>query len=295
MLADAGPAAGLGHLSRCTALAVALRCHGREVRTLAYGAVESTVVGDVRWDPLPEGEEPFRGEGAPVVLDSYRLPAAAAGALAAGGPLVAFHDPGQPAPPRGAMVISFAAEGPVWAAGARYACLRPEFWGLDQPRRGGEGPLRRALVAAGSGVLGGAGGVAAAVADALPGVEVRLVAGPYATEPVPSGVVPVHAPDGLRDELRAADLVVSAAGQTMLEALCAGTPCVAFAHADNQRGQLEMLAQAGAVAATQPERLAGLVAELAAAGDRRAALSEHGRATIDGFGALRLAARMTAP
>jgi spore coat polysaccharide biosynthesis predicted glycosyltransferase SpsG len=289
VVADAGPEAGLGHLSRCTGLAVALGCHGCEVRTLAYGADEPLTLSGVEWEPTPLSGDPTSEGAGPVVLDSYRLSGSGA---PAGGELVAFHDQGQPGPPPGARVVALAGSEGAWAAGPRYACLRPEFWGLEPVAPAAA--VGRVLVAAGSGVSGGAGAAAAAVLAAVPGAEVRLVVGPYAGDGVSDGVVAVRAPGGLRDELRAADLVVTAAGQTMLEALCAGVPCVAYAAVENQRAQLELMASGAAVQASDPGSLGAAVAALAQDHARRGALAARARETVDGFGALRLAARIAA-
>jgi spore coat polysaccharide biosynthesis predicted glycosyltransferase SpsG len=288
-VADAGPEAGLGHLSRCTGLAVALRCHGCEVRTLAYGADGPLTISGVAWEPVPlSADLAFEGAGT-VVLDSYRLPGSGG---PAGGELVAFHDQGQTDPPPGARVVALAGSADAWAVGPRYACLRPEYWGVEPVAPGD--PVDRVLVAAGSGVSGGAAAAATAVLEAVPGAEVRLVMGPYAGDDVPEGVVAAHVPGGLRDELRAADLVVTAAGQTMLEALCAGVPCVAYAAVENQRAQLDLMASGAAVQASDPESLGAAVAALAEDPGRRGALAARGRETVDGFGALRLAARIAA-
>jgi spore coat polysaccharide biosynthesis predicted glycosyltransferase SpsG len=145
----------------------------------------------------------------------------------------------------------------------------------------------------GSGIAGG-GALAHAVAETLPGAEVRFVAGPYADEAPDERVHVVRAPGDLLDELLAADVVVSAAGQTMLEAACTGTPCVAVEFAENQRRQLTALADAGAVVPATPDTAAAAVAGLAADPERRRALAQRSPAVIDGFGALRLAWRLVA-
>ena len=91
------------------------------------------------------------------------------------------------------------------------------------------------------------------------------------------------------DVLQDADLVVTAAGQTMLETLCVGTPCVATAVVDNQRAQLDLLARAGGVRAAQPAGIGEAVAALVADATARAQLAAAGRELVDGFGALRVA------
>ena len=58
LIADAGPEAGLGHVSRSSAVAVALRCRGVDHRCYAYGADEPPHCDGVRWAP-PDGRLPL--------------------------------------------------------------------------------------------------------------------------------------------------------------------------------------------------------------------------------------------
>ena len=77
LIADAGPAAGLGHLSRTGAVAVALRSRGVEVRCLAWGADDPVERDGLRWEVLARAESPAaRGV---VVLDSYEVSAESVG------------------------------------------------------------------------------------------------------------------------------------------------------------------------------------------------------------------------
>jgi spore coat polysaccharide biosynthesis predicted glycosyltransferase SpsG len=154
--------------------------------------------------------------------------------------------------------------------------------------------VRRILVAAGGGATQGLGALAGAVAQAAPQAEVVALVGPYADEALPDGVAELRSPARMVDALQAADLVVTAAGQTMLEALCAGTPCVAVAVVDNLERQLAVVARAGAAAAAPLDGVADTVARLVADAPERERLAAAGRRLIDGFGALRVAGLVAA-
>jgi UDP-2,4-diacetamido-2,4,6-trideoxy-beta-L-altropyranose hydrolase len=289
LIADAGPDAGLGHLSRTGAVAWALRARGAETRCLARGAEEPLERDAIRWEPLPVSEPAPRDEV--VVLDSYRAAPDTAEELAADGGLVLMHDSGE-VPAETAIVVSTVGEaegdGPLRLVGLAYTCLRPGFWGL--PVRASSPQVRRVLVATGGGDLEGAGReLAQAARDALPEAEVALVRGPYAAGDPPEGVRAVENPPSLLGELHACDLVLTAGGQTLLEAAAAGTPAIALALVDNQRTQAAALASAGgAIMADSTGSGSRALAELAGDFDRRAELARRGQALVDGFGALRV-------
>jgi spore coat polysaccharide biosynthesis predicted glycosyltransferase SpsG len=109
----------------------------------------------------------------------------------------------------------------------------------------------------------------------------------------------IDAPDSLLEPLLAADIVVSAAGQTMLEAAACGTPCVALPLAHNQREQAVRLANLGAVRLVDPPEPVTVVAavgELAADTEAQLSLSRTSQRAVDGYGAVRVAfhiARLT--
>jgi spore coat polysaccharide biosynthesis predicted glycosyltransferase SpsG len=280
VLAAAGPRAGLGHLSRAGAVAAALRAQGHRSDTYVLG--DAAVEHDgIAWAPL--GDRAAAPGDGPLLVDAYGADLAA---LGAGRPVATFWD-GRGAPPAG-VALALTLAGPE---GAALACLRPMFWGVAA--RPVAERARRVLITTGGGAAGGVAELAAAVRAAAPEAEVAAVLGPYATEELPGDVTLVRAPPRMVDVLRAADVVVTAAGQTMLETLCAGTPCVALAVAENQRAQLALAG--AAVRAADGARDAGAaVAALLGDGAERARLARAGRALVDGFGALRVAARVAA-
>jgi len=173
-----------------------------------------------------------------------------------------MHDHGE-GPVGAALVVAAAAQRSSdddgWLSGLGYAALRPAFWGL--PVRDLRDPVRRIVVTTGGGRFGELGcELAQAVGEALPGVSMALVRGPQAAFAMPEGIESIDAPDSLLEPLLAADLVISAGGQTMLEAAACGTPCVALALVDNQRRQALRLAALGAVRLVDPPGVSGVVA-----------------------------------
>src|SRR5579862_4436870 len=226
VVADAGRDAGLGHISRSSAVAVALRTLGLETLCFAYGENEPFARDSITWMPLESPELP---ESHIAVIDSYRLPREVLERAAEKHRLVVMHDFG--GVPLGAALVVSAAGPPsidrTRLSGFEFAPLRPQFWGLP-PRTIGP-VVAQVLVTTGSGQFADVGDEAArALAAALPEVTVKLVCGPHSDFDSTAGVEILVAPPSLLEPLLAADLVVSAAGQTMLEAAAAGTPCIAL-------------------------------------------------------------------
>lgn len=291
-IADAGPEAGLGHVSRSSALAVALRCRGVEGDCYARGSDEPFDCDGICWSPMPN-DQPLEVEGGIVVVDSYRLPLNELQKAAESSRLVMMHDHGV-LPSGTALVVSPASEprSAAWLGGFQYVPLRPGFWGL--PDRDVDDQVRRVLVTTGGGKFDEVGlEVAGSIASALPGAEVMLVRGPHArASRGPEGVVVLAALDSLLHPLLWADLVVTAGGQTMLEAAAAGTPSIGLALVDNQGPQLSRLSELRAVHAVDPRDSNGVVAAaigLAGDAEARRDQSRRSQAAIDGYGALRVA------
>ena len=144
------------------------------------------------------------------------------------------------------------------------------------------------LVTTGAADAAGVGAAIAADVVAL-GARVRLVVGQWGAPDVPAGAEAVVAPDGLRDELDGADIVVTAGGVTMIEALGAGRATVAVVTAENQRTAVDAADVAGAVRAATPGTVASVVAALLDDAEARDALGAKGRALVDGRGPQRVA------
>jgi spore coat polysaccharide biosynthesis predicted glycosyltransferase SpsG len=299
LIADGGPGAGLGHLSRCSALALALRGEGALVRALGLGLEAALERYGVGWEPA---DEPDAAGAAAIVIDSYRATEELRVRLASIAPLVAFVDDDRPVPEAALAIRSGPAESSRAErelAGPRYACLGPEF--QSTPPHSPSTDVQRVLVTTGGGDHTGTGpSLANRLAKALPSAAVTLVRGPYAPPPdVLAGIRVAVAPDSLFDLLVEADLVVSAAGQTMLEALAVGTPCIALVTADNQARQADELRSSGALTvAGSVERAVTASRHLAADLGARRAQVRAGLAAVDGLGAMRTASailRVTQP
>jgi UDP-2,4-diacetamido-2,4,6-trideoxy-beta-L-altropyranose hydrolase len=293
LVADAGREAGLGHISRSSAVAIALRCRGIETSCFADGVDEAFQRDGIAWKPI--GDETLPVSGADIlVVDSYRRTTEELAAAARKTRMVVMHDFGV-VPDGAALVVSAAAHDPddegKRLTGLAYSCLRPAFWGL--PARTLEPSVDRILVTTGSGQFAEiAVKIAQTLAQAIPGARVTLVRGPHASAGVPAGVEILESPDSLLAPLLAADVVVTAGGQTMLEAAAAGTPSVALLLVENQRRQAEHLAGVGAARVVDPPevtRVSATVEELLRNPDARHALSAAGQRAVDGYGAHRVA------
>jgi spore coat polysaccharide biosynthesis predicted glycosyltransferase SpsG len=263
LVADGGPDAGLGHISRTAGLAAALSERGIEAVCFVLSSAEA--IREV--DGLEAADA--------IVLDSYRLgPTDTPGSA----PVAVFRDMAEQ--PTGAALV-------IDGSNPDHACLQPVYW--DLPAREPAERVKTVLVTTGSAVAIGPE-LVATVREGLPEVWIRFVRGPYTTEETPSGIAPLSAPDSLADALLEADLTVVGAGQTMLEAAAAGTPTVAVVLAENQRRQAERLSGLGAVVLADTGQVAGALEALANDRERRRTLSRRAQVVVDGQGARRIAA-----
>ena len=246
---------------------------------------------ELRALPL-EPAEVGTGPGDVVVVDSYRMRAdsdlfAAARVIAAVDDLaldLAVDLVVDPSP--GALGAAHRRARRV-LAGAAYALVPAPPAGAAETAV--DGPVARVLVTTGAADAGGVGArIAGALQVTVPGVEIRLVVGPWGASGVPDGVVPVRSPDGLASELAAASVVVTAGGVALLEACLLGRPIVALALAGNQRQAVFGLEREGAVIAATPDAVPGVVKGLMDDRSRRIELAHAARSAIDGKGATRV-------
>lgn len=282
---DCGPDTGLGHERRMRALGTALRGLG------ARPHLTPTDAGP--------GSEPI------VVIDSYEVRADDELWLTGG------RDP-RPAPPTVVAIDDLERDLAV-------ALLVDPNPRCDPDRHRSAGALlhgpRYALVAgrpadlAGRPVgprvhtvlitMGGADEdgwattIAAALAASHPHLQLAATRGARAPA-LPPGVREVQAPEGLFAELAGADLVVTAGGVTLLEALLLGRPVVAVATESNQQRAVAGAADAGAAVALPAgasrkavARAAGALADDDPA--RRIDLADTASRYLDGHGADRVA------
>jgi spore coat polysaccharide biosynthesis predicted glycosyltransferase SpsG len=239
-------------------------------------------------------EDPRGGDV--VAVDSYVLNMEEVRRWAGEVPVAAFWDAGEP--PEADLLVSLALEIPEarrGVSGPEYACLGRDYWRRPRRRRGEA--VERVLVSTGGADRTDAAYVLSEAArSSLPDAEVVLVRGPDSAAQTPPGVEALDSPSSLREPLLSADLVLTAAGQTMLEALASGAPCVAVSVAANQRPGLELLARMGAVEAAELGDEADLrrtIAKVCADAAGRAELSARGMECVDGRGAHRVAEAIT--
>ncbi len=275
---DSGPDAGMGHLSRLQALGAALSRFGTttDLVPAETPGVEADVVVVDSYRHRADDRERFRGRLVAAVDDLYRDLAT---------DVVVDPSPGADAAAHRAA--------PCVLAGPSFALLDPALAGLVT--RPVDGPVVVALVATGAADHAGTGAhMAMALVDLLPGVHVQLAIGKWAASEAPPGVAPIRSETGLGTALADADLVITAAGVTLLEALALGRPTIAVVLAENQRRAAQGAEAAGACGAATAADAPMLAAELATALPRRQELSAAARCLVDGRGAERVAETLLA-
>lgn len=331
---DASPEIGLGHLTRCRALAKALERHGIEVgfavrqqppsvpELLAHSGFDAITVPVE--SPLGPADlaatlaAARRRKADCVLVDHYEAGSRYFDEIRAAGLVVAVVDDRADRDLTAADWLlnqNLAAPDLVYRTvpgcelllGVSYALLRPEFtaahWELD---RAFSPEDRRVLV-----TLGGGDTVepAVAVVRALDRVdrplEVRVVVGAsVSAEPVRAvaaasrqQVAVLQSVEDMAEQMVWADLSVNAGGSTCWELACLGVPMVVTGLSDDQRLNPEPLAQAGVAVAIDRTELAGvgrIIAGLLDDPARRKRMSERATTLVDGEGAARAAVSLAA-
>ncbi|PYC76070.1 spore coat protein [Micromonospora arborensis] len=327
---DAGPKRGVGHLVRCLALAEEFLARGAHVAV--FGTVErlpwATAELATRGIPLHPGpdtpaelvEAARRHELDVLVLDSYELDPAGAGALRAAGVFTLAVIDGDSRGQVADLYLdqNFGAELPELPgrllAGSGYALLRDSVITARPPVPPPATTVSRPRVLA---FFGGTDAVGAApvltrvlVATGHP-MDLTVVVGRPEIEAEVEDVVPgrgqiirpVPPTSSLPTLITEADLVVSAAGTSTWELCCLGAPAALVCVVDNQResyarvvrhglaaglGELPELTAAGiagrAARATAARTLHGLLSSPR----RRATLGAQAWSTVDGQGRARV-------
>jgi spore coat polysaccharide biosynthesis predicted glycosyltransferase SpsG len=273
---DEGPGVGLGHRRRIEALEHELEARGHRCALVSLGATAMAA-------------------GRIVVIDSYRLRGDDRGRVQAG-VVVAIDDLQRDLdvdivvdPSPGADGGSHRRAGRV-LAGAAFALVSVPAAAVPAATViACIDPVRRVLVTTGAADEAGVGAqLAATIRSVAPDVEVRLVVGPWGSPAVPAGVVPVHAPAGLTDEMAAASIVVTAGGVALLESCALGRPTIAVPIADNQRQAVAGLVDASAIVAATPATVGDAIGRLIGDASARNALGESARVALDGKGPARV-------
>jgi spore coat polysaccharide biosynthesis predicted glycosyltransferase SpsG len=314
-VAPAGPRRGFGHLVRCVSFAralgvrplVAIRGSRRVIETaLAFGA-------DVLPDAGPRVIRAMRPDVVvvddPVARSARRWMNAArrAGAL-----VVSVHDLGIGCREADVVIdgsITRARRGPrgsVSLNGSRFALLDPAIAEAARQRRvtvrerRQARQARRVLIALGGGPrVRLAGAIADAIVAADPTIEVRIAGGfVVAPRTASSKVVWIGASRGLSTELSEASAAVVAGGVSLYEACAVGVPAVGLPVVPGQVPTVRAFGRHGAVVpaplGASPDQVATRTVSLLNDRPRQRSLSRRGQTLVDGQGAARAAATVTA-
>ena len=328
-ITEGGPDVGLGHVSRCAALARAAVAAGARVSfVVSEDAQVASVLRGVPADVVSVPWQVDRGSAlrtvqawSPdvVVVDSYAASPDFLAALRSLAPVVAVDDLGdRPLPVdvvvnggAGAVKLSYErSPDTLFLLGPRYALLDARY--AEAPNRAPRDHVGRVLICLGGGrnveiILAALGAVDRALADCV----VDVAAGPFvagsadldaAIRASRNRVLIRHARFGLRSLMLTADVAISGAGVTLHELAATATPTVAVCMADNQRPNFFAFDEAGAALAggiAEDPALSGAIesalGRLAADGALRAAMGARGRELVDGQGAPRVVREILRP
>lgn len=295
ILTEAGPEIGHGHLGRCVALADGLDRYGVRVTLAVRGETPVALshaheVLAVEWLDAADHDELLAGADIAVV-DSYEAPLDVYESVAESvGTPIWFDDDVRLDYPAGLIVngspVTLASDYPGSSQhelllGPECQSLRPAFWEVAE--RSVNADLTRALVVFGGTDVRNLGPtVAERMRRAYPDVEFDVVGTSRSAEE-------------MRDAMLAADVAITAAGQTLYELACTGTPAVAIWVAENQEPQARAFEQTGAVVLagrwSEPHIGDALVERLGELTPRpiRQRMATAGQALVDGQGASRVA------
>lgn len=284
---DAGTGAGFGHLARCLAL-------GEEWIRRGGAAWIETNVTEARWQERchrakVQLAEPGHGDPAAcawTVLDGYDLAPATQARARACRRLAAVDDRGRSHWTVGLDLVvdpNVGAEPSLTTptlAGARYALVR-----RDVVTHAGTIPKPRSVV-----IVGG-GSPRAEVLEWMDAVACGL--------PEDVNVDVVGGGRDLAAAIAAAELVVTAAGTALLEALALHRPVMAFTCAENQRPGAASAAAlgipfVGQAAASDPAGVSNRIARLLDEPERLKELTRMCSSVVDGRGTRRVASHLFA-
>lgn len=326
--ADAGAAAGGGHVSRALALGQAWRDAGGAVilvtSSLPRRARAAAVAAGFGVAELPPATEPGSGDDArcvaalvaargahAIVVDGYGFAPEYLAAVRGPTHVTAYvedHDAEPPADvlirPRPASASGSSRQPassrrPVVLEGAEHVVVRAEIARAPRPPRTFAPPLRVLLTfgaADPAGLWAPALAAARAVGKRAP-LSITLLVGDLADGVPPAeGVRVLCGVDDMAGLFGETDLAVAAAGVTAWELLCSGVPALVTWVADNQRPVAEAVAAAGAgwnlgpASALDAAAIERELERVVAAGPAALrAASGAGAAFVDGRGAERIA------
>lgn len=327
---DAGPHIGVGHLQRCLSLAAALAERGEHscflvndvdgnrefIEPSGFGV--ETLLKTESWTNEDVEETKWvarQHECSVAVVDSHEVSPGYLAALRSAGLLVVARDDQALFPFPCQMVLNGNADArrlpyssssgdTEFLLGPEYMILGREFW--EVPPRPVRTVVQNILLTVGGGDQRNLMPEMLRRLDQVHGeFTVTAVIGPFfenvtevksAADSVQRTIRVVESPRSMRDLMEQADLAISAAGQTLYELARLGCPTIAIQVADNQAGQLQVLADLGCLCSaggadgedltTGVERaVVSLLPDLEAHQDMAAA----GQRLVDGQGAIRVA------
>ncbi len=318
------PAVGFGHLRRCWTLADHLRGKGTVVRFAVFGAEASAILRKAGFES--ETEPDSLGLEATIqllnagpetslcILDDPEIGSDRMSQLSRRTPTLCLDDTGE----RGLFPVEMVSNGSAGAQKLTYRgkpdtlfLLGPDFillravFAAAPDRREPSGPVRRLLLMTGGGNGSAlASRLAGGVLRAFPEIRIDLISGPLGENPFTGNIPPERVslytdPENLRSLMLAADLAISAGGQTCYELAATATPAIGLLMAENQSVNLQGLEEAGClINLGKPDaedftgRLNETILRLSKNSWERAALGSAGRRLVDGRGTERLSVRL---
>jgi len=251
---------GLGHISRCLALAEAFKAKESEVRFLVRGDETGKIllsgwkVKFFNWESEASHTEAFLAGTTVAVVDSYTAAPEFYTFVTKRVPITLFLDDFFRLPyPEQAFILNSTAEpdeNPRHLFGLEYALLRSAFWKV--PKREVKREVKRVLVTFGGEDLRGLTPAAvSAVREVFPEAECAVVIGPAFSKTdfaFDNNLVKLYRnllAEKMRNLMLASDIAVSAGGQTLFELARTGTPTVVVEVGPDQEKNIVKLSKAG--------------------------------------------------
>lgn len=326
---DATQHTGLGHFMRCLALAEAWHDSNGAVTfvgTYEKQPTERLEDEQISFSPIAaeagakaDLEKTLAAipQGSAIVLDGYAFGVEYQQMLATHGTLLVIDDYAHQSAYAGSLLlnqnpnaadIEYHQAPPLRLLGPQYLLLSRSFAGTSVRSVSGE-PATRLLVTMGGADLHNVGAsICNALCAASTKSQIRLLIGPLNSDcesiirnlDHPQRVDICIAPTDMATTLAWADLAISAAGTTALQLARLGVPAVLTALAENQYGLGTSLDAAGTAvylgpwAGTTPAAVATATLTLAGDTTRIDKMSAAGRRLVDGRGAARVCAALSA-